>query len=244
MADNANRTRFLDLPIEVRCMIYQRILQREVDTRLRLQNKDLHVLKEFFSAGRWFYLGSMTSSLPHMFNFAMTCRTIYSEAIVIFYRDCHLDITSLGSGSSGCLRALSRFPKSIQIARVRKLTFSFSLNHTAPNQFEKIFKLFHWGRHLNELLIVFQHPYASHDGYDNSRWRVGDGEKSMDNDDLDTHIETVTKESLVPLWKKLTFPKPILVWTSEHWAYRTWEPDVQVMMQIKGTYIMQVALAL
>ncbi|TKX23140.1 hypothetical protein C1H76_4688 [Elsinoe australis] len=163
----------------------------------------------------------------------MTCRTIYSEAIVIFYRDCHLDITSLGSGSSGCLRALSRFPKSIQIARVRKLTFSFSLNHTAPNQFEKIFKLFHWGRHLNELLIVFQHPYASHDGYDNSRWRVGDGEKSMDNDDLDTHIETVTKESLVPLWKKLTFPKPILVWTSEHWAYRTWEPDVQVMMQIK-----------
>lgn len=237
MSKDTSKFRYLDLPVEIRCMIYRCVLREEGDTRLEFNSEDVRVGKEFFPAGYWFYYKSTNGiALPSLFSLATTCRAIYSEAITILYHDCRLDITSVG-GSSRCVRALSRFPRTVQLAKIKRLTFSFSLNSKAPELFEQIFELFDWGRYLDELLIVFQHPHASFNGYDDKRWRVIDEEKEIDEDDLDNHMMNVTGDYLVPLWRRLVVPKPILVWSSEHTSYLTSEPDVQIMLQIRGTSI-------
>lgn len=204
---------FLDLPPEIRNMVYRHLKPEQDYYLLHLRVTDLAYKryrvrwKLSLTSDPW--MSIQTDDSRSLFRLAKTCRTIYAEALPVWYQSFAYRIGGqsfpykIGGPMHGedYLRALHALPKCVSLHTVKSLTLSLLVDETLAETLDGLFEVF--GDKMDSLRIRFKFPKPHWSNP--SCW--GPDEKEL----LD-----IAKGEVLPLWKHIKYQRPILIFHSSN----------------------------
>ncbi|KAG8631529.1 hypothetical protein KVT40_000669 [Elsinoe batatas] len=142
-------------PLEIRMSIYKAIAKSQ-----RFEYS-LHLAQDTSGATKQIWrLRGPDQQAPYMWSLVRSCKTSYSEALVIFYGSVEIVITLPDTPCSvePYAAALLRFPPGISARTLRSLIVDIPIEFDTVDSLEALFRTIDFGRHLIDLCIVFRLP--------------------------------------------------------------------------------------
>lgn len=200
--------RFLDLPPEIRRMIYGFITDDDAKTTLFFQDPTNRLNKTSqWSTGEF---GGI-SRLPTLWRIARTCTTVYNKAIPMLYGALAISMTIPESHPSSDA-FVSRFRVPTTFSHIRDLTIHLPVQANTSLVIRRVLGMFKNCREVESVVVLLRFPrqfYNSHVNYfsSGSSYLTWDGNAYI--------WKRCTKKNriaqLVDAWKSVTIPCRIAV---------------------------------
>ncbi|TKX23139.1 hypothetical protein C1H76_4687 [Elsinoe australis] len=190
---------FLDLPPEIRNMVYKYLRPEQDYYLFHLGKRKQRVFWRLsLRSTPWVTVPSDES--PSLFLLAKTSRTIYVEALPVWYQSFAYTID--GRNKTGAhLRKLHTLPKCVCLHNVKSLNLLLPVDDLLADTLNKLFEVFKWGDKIHSLGITFFFRV-----YPKPRWTKTPyrGPTPREQRLLD-----IANGQVLPLWKNIKYRSPI-----------------------------------